>query len=99
MIWLYFSKYLPLYVLVDDIQLSCYRILTSLYSLGSGKNIYVEKYKKNFTSEGTFFFWWSYPFLLEIETNMLFFTDSCPRWVNVYLPWLEPCLLLSWNPT
>lgn len=43
---LYSSKYLPLYVLVDDIQLSCYRILTSLYSLGSGKNIYVEKYKK-----------------------------------------------------
>ncbi|XP_068071751.2 ryanodine receptor 3 isoform X2 [Danio rerio] len=30
-------------LLLDDIQLSCYRILTSLYSLGTGKNIYVEK--------------------------------------------------------
>ncbi|KTF91196.1 hypothetical protein cypCar_00000226 [Cyprinus carpio] len=33
-------------LLLDDIQLSCYRILTSLYSLGTGKNLYVEKYKK-----------------------------------------------------
>lgn len=39
-------KHFFLYVSVDDIQLSCYRILTSLYSLGTGKNIYVEKYKK-----------------------------------------------------
>ncbi|KAA0708571.1 Ryanodine receptor 3 [Triplophysa tibetana] len=30
-------------LLLNDIQLSCYRILTSLYSLGTGKNIYVEK--------------------------------------------------------
>ncbi|XP_017311642.1 ryanodine receptor 3 isoform X2 [Ictalurus punctatus] len=30
-------------LLLDDVQLSCYRILTSLYSLGTGKNIYVEK--------------------------------------------------------
>lgn len=30
-------------ITVDDVQLSCYRILTSLYSLGTGKNIYVEK--------------------------------------------------------
>uniref|UniRef100_A0A8C1V9U0 Ryanodine receptor 3 n=1 Tax=Cyprinus carpio TaxID=7962 RepID=A0A8C1V9U0_CYPCA len=30
-------------LLLDDIQLSCYRILTSLYSLGTGKNLYVEK--------------------------------------------------------
>uniref|UniRef100_A0A673INN9 Ryanodine receptor 3-like n=1 Tax=Sinocyclocheilus rhinocerous TaxID=307959 RepID=A0A673INN9_9TELE len=30
-------------LLLDDIQQSCYRILTSLYSLGTGKNIYVEK--------------------------------------------------------
>ena len=29
---------------VDDVQLSCYRILTSLYALGTGKNIYMEKY-------------------------------------------------------
>ncbi|KAG9336517.1 hypothetical protein JZ751_002864 [Albula glossodonta] len=30
-------------LLLDDVQLSCYRILTSLYSLGTGKNIYVER--------------------------------------------------------
>ncbi|XP_063078860.1 ryanodine receptor 3-like isoform X3 [Engraulis encrasicolus] len=30
-------------LLLDDVQLSCYRILTSLYSLGIGKNAYVEK--------------------------------------------------------
>ncbi|KAI5611303.1 ryanodine receptor 3 isoform X3 [Silurus asotus] len=30
-------------LLLDDVQLSCYRILTSLYSLGTGKNIYFEK--------------------------------------------------------
>uniref|UniRef100_A0A8B9HRZ5 Ryanodine receptor 3 n=1 Tax=Astyanax mexicanus TaxID=7994 RepID=A0A8B9HRZ5_ASTMX len=30
-------------LLLDDVQLSCYRILTSLYSLGTGKNSYVEK--------------------------------------------------------
>jgi len=41
---------------VDDIQLSCYRILTSLYSLGSGKNIYVEKYKKTLLLRELFFF-------------------------------------------
>lgn len=29
--------------LVDDVQVSCYRILSSLYSLGTGKNIYVER--------------------------------------------------------
>lgn len=29
---------------VDDVQVSCYRILTSLYALGTGKNIYVERY-------------------------------------------------------
>uniref|UniRef100_A0A672KZ94 Ryanodine receptor 3 n=1 Tax=Sinocyclocheilus grahami TaxID=75366 RepID=A0A672KZ94_SINGR len=27
-------------LLLDDVQVSCYRILTSLYSLGTGKNIY-----------------------------------------------------------
>ncbi|XP_059897680.1 ryanodine receptor 3 isoform X2 [Gadus macrocephalus] len=31
-------------LLVDDVQLSCYRILTCLYSLGTAKNIYVEKH-------------------------------------------------------
>ncbi|XP_029114127.1 ryanodine receptor 3 isoform X3 [Scleropages formosus] len=30
-------------LLLDDVQASCYRILTSLYSLGTGKNIYVER--------------------------------------------------------
>ncbi|KAJ8356249.1 hypothetical protein SKAU_G00190430 [Synaphobranchus kaupii] len=30
-------------LLLDDVQLSCYRILTSLYCLGTGKNIYVER--------------------------------------------------------
>ncbi|XP_062407606.1 ryanodine receptor 3 [Sardina pilchardus] len=30
-------------LLLDDVQLSSYRILTSLYSLGTGKNSYVEK--------------------------------------------------------
>ncbi|KAJ8393523.1 hypothetical protein AAFF_G00059960 [Aldrovandia affinis] len=30
-------------LLLDDVQLSCYRILTSLYSLGTGKNVYVER--------------------------------------------------------
>lgn len=29
--------------LVGDVQVSCYRILCSLYSLGTGKNIYVER--------------------------------------------------------
>lgn len=29
---------------VEDVQVSCYRILTSLYALGTGKNIYVERY-------------------------------------------------------
>ena len=31
-------------VAVDDLQVSCYRILNSLYALGTGKNIYVERY-------------------------------------------------------
>uniref|UniRef100_A0A673MWT3 Ryanodine receptor 3 n=1 Tax=Sinocyclocheilus rhinocerous TaxID=307959 RepID=A0A673MWT3_9TELE len=31
-------------LLLDDVQVSCYRILTSLYSLGTGKNIYVESF-------------------------------------------------------
>ncbi|XP_028858049.1 ryanodine receptor 3 isoform X2 [Denticeps clupeoides] len=30
-------------LLLDDVQLSCYRILTSLYSLGTCKNTYVER--------------------------------------------------------
>ncbi|CAI9587936.1 unnamed protein product, partial [Staurois parvus] len=30
-------------LLLDDVQVSCYRILCSLYSLGTGKNIYVER--------------------------------------------------------
>ncbi|XP_066532570.1 ryanodine receptor 3 [Hoplias malabaricus] len=30
-------------LILDDVQLSCYRILTSLYSLGTGKNSFVEK--------------------------------------------------------
>ncbi|XP_076834097.1 ryanodine receptor 3 isoform X7 [Brachyhypopomus gauderio] len=30
-------------LLLDDVQVSCYRILASLYSLGTGKNIYVER--------------------------------------------------------
>lgn len=33
-----------MFFLVDDVQVSCYRILTSLYALGTGKNIYVERY-------------------------------------------------------
>ncbi|XP_061609074.1 ryanodine receptor 3 isoform X2 [Phyllopteryx taeniolatus] len=31
-------------LLLDDVQLSCYRILTCFYSLGTGKNIFVERY-------------------------------------------------------
>ncbi len=83
-------------VSVDDIQLSCYRFLTSLYSLGTGKNIYVEKYNK-------LYFWGDifvlYPFLNETKMLCWVFTDSFQCWVNVYLLWLEPCLLPSWNPT
>ncbi|XP_039597204.1 ryanodine receptor 3 isoform X6 [Polypterus senegalus] len=30
-------------LILDDVQVSCYRILCSLYSLGTGKNIYVER--------------------------------------------------------
>nr|XP_061824814.1 ryanodine receptor 3-like isoform X1 [Nerophis lumbriciformis] len=30
-------------LLLDDVQVSCYRILTSLYALGTGKTIYVER--------------------------------------------------------
>ncbi|KAM6912919.1 ryanodine receptor 3 [Xenentodon cancila] len=30
-------------LLLDDVQVSCYRTLTSLYALGTGKNIYVER--------------------------------------------------------
>ncbi|XP_012862710.2 ryanodine receptor 3 [Echinops telfairi] len=30
-------------LLLGDVQISCYRILCSLYSLGTGKNIYVER--------------------------------------------------------
>ncbi|KAM9224986.1 ryanodine receptor 1 isoform 1-T1 [Dugong dugon] len=30
-------------VILDDVQVSCYRILCSIYSLGTTKNIYVEK--------------------------------------------------------
>jgi len=35
---------LIIFIPVDDVQVSCYRILTSLYALGTGKNIYVERY-------------------------------------------------------
>ncbi|KAM4600943.1 ryanodine receptor 3 [Polymixia lowei] len=31
-------------LLLDDVQLSCYRILSCLYSLGTSKNIYVERH-------------------------------------------------------
>uniref|UniRef100_A0A669DWH7 Ryanodine receptor 3 n=1 Tax=Oreochromis niloticus TaxID=8128 RepID=A0A669DWH7_ORENI len=31
-------------LLLDDVQLSCYRILTCLYSLGTGKNVFVERH-------------------------------------------------------
>ncbi|KAJ0060966.1 hypothetical protein NL108_003272, partial [Boleophthalmus pectinirostris] len=31
-------------LLLDDLQLSCYRILTCLYSLGTGKNIFMERH-------------------------------------------------------
>uniref|UniRef100_A0A3P9B5N6 Ryanodine receptor 3 n=1 Tax=Maylandia zebra TaxID=106582 RepID=A0A3P9B5N6_9CICH len=31
-------------LLLDDVQLSCYRILTCLYSLGTGKNLFVERH-------------------------------------------------------
>ncbi|XP_039637451.1 ryanodine receptor 3 isoform X7 [Perca fluviatilis] len=31
-------------LLLDDVQLSCYRILNCLYSLGTGKNIFVERH-------------------------------------------------------
>ncbi|XP_056873645.1 ryanodine receptor 3 isoform X4 [Takifugu flavidus] len=31
-------------LLLDDVQLSCYRILTFFYSLGTGKNIFVERH-------------------------------------------------------
>ena len=30
-------------LLVDNVQVSCYRILNSLYSLGTSKSIYVER--------------------------------------------------------
>ncbi|XP_068608169.1 ryanodine receptor 3-like [Brachionichthys hirsutus] len=30
-------------LLLEDVQVSCYRTLTSLYALGTGKNIYVER--------------------------------------------------------
>ncbi|XP_064421057.1 ryanodine receptor 3 isoform X3 [Latimeria chalumnae] len=30
-------------LILDDVQVSCYRIICSLYSLGTGKNIYVER--------------------------------------------------------
>lgn len=30
-------------IVVDDVQVSCYRILNSLYSLGTSKSIYVER--------------------------------------------------------
>ncbi|KAK6297768.1 hypothetical protein J4Q44_G00323510 [Coregonus suidteri] len=32
------------YLLVDDVQLSCYRIVTCLYSLGTGKHVFMERY-------------------------------------------------------
>ncbi|XP_034756956.1 ryanodine receptor 3 isoform X8 [Etheostoma cragini] len=31
-------------LLLDDVQLSCYRILNCLYSLGTGKNVFVERH-------------------------------------------------------
>ncbi|XP_028295256.1 LOW QUALITY PROTEIN: ryanodine receptor 3 [Gouania willdenowi] len=31
-------------LLLDDVQLSCYRILTCFYSLGTGKNVFVERH-------------------------------------------------------
>ncbi|XP_072425167.1 ryanodine receptor 3 isoform X3 [Chiloscyllium punctatum] len=30
-------------IILDDVQVSCYRILCSLYALGTGKNVYVER--------------------------------------------------------
>ena len=32
-------------VSVDDVQLSCYRIVMCFYSLGTGKNPFVERYE------------------------------------------------------
>lgn len=36
-------------ILVDDVQLSCYRILMCFYSLGTGKNVFVERYGSDST--------------------------------------------------
>lgn len=54
---------------MEDVQVSCYRILTSLYALGTGKNIYVERY---FTFKDGLFVWkcWcSSPVLFAVQTT------------------------------
>uniref|UniRef100_A0A668AWW8 Uncharacterized protein n=1 Tax=Myripristis murdjan TaxID=586833 RepID=A0A668AWW8_9TELE len=35
-------------LILDDVQVSCYRILNSLYSLGTSKSIYVERYNASY---------------------------------------------------
>lgn len=75
---------------VEDVQVSCYRILTSLYALGTGKNIYVERCVP---------FNIAFLFLNLSETlhwfnslpSSLWLSDNSQLLVSVWPPWLEPC--------
>lgn len=41
---------------MDDVQVSCYRILNSLYFLGTNESIYVERYEGTFSVKPLFLF-------------------------------------------
>lgn len=66
---------------VEDVQVSCYRILTSLYALGTGKNIYVERCERLFS------------FLnLSVMSERYLTRDLCPSGSLRQLPALGQCL-------
>lgn len=71
---------------VEDVQVSCYRILTSLYALGTGKNIYVERYFR--IREGCL---WKSAGVYRLSSSRGS-ADNCQLWVSVWPRWLEPCL-------
>lgn len=53
-IYLIYFLFYQSFVSVDDVQVSCYRILNSLYFLGTNQSIYVERYKGTFSMEALF---------------------------------------------
>lgn len=60
---------------VDDVQVSCYRILNSLYFLGTNKSIYVERYNMSDTPA---LIVWRDMFRLNLNVMNALMQNPCP---------------------